>query len=92
MNHKVLFLALLLLAFCLLPFDTIAQCAMCKGAAEANLRQGGGDPVGLNNGILYMLSVPYLLVGAIGYWWYRNRQQDREQVSDMTEEDFARYE
>lgn len=92
MKNKLLIIIALLLLFNLLPLEFFAQCAMCKGAAEANLRQGGGDPVGLNNGILYMLSVPYLLVGAIGYWWWRNRRQDREQVADMTEEDFARYE
>lgn len=92
MKNKVLIITALFLSFCLLPLEPFAQCAMCKGAAEANLRQGGGDPVGLNNGILYMLSVPYLLVGAIGYWWWRNRRQDREQVADMTEDDFARYE
>ncbi|MFN0037319.1 MAG: hypothetical protein ACKVUS_19845 [Saprospiraceae bacterium] len=91
MKNKFLILAALLLAFCLLPFEQYAQCAMCKGAAEANLRMGGGDPVGLNNGILYMLSIPYLLVGVIGYWWWRNRRQDREQATDMTEEDFSSY-
>lgn len=92
MKYKFLVLSLLLMAFYLLPLDSFAQCAMCKGAAEANLKMGGGDPVGLNRGILYMLSVPYLLVGGIGYWWWRNRKQEREQVTEMTEEDFARYE
>lgn len=79
---------LFLLAF--LP-DISAQCAMCKGAAETNLKQGGGDPQGLNNGILYMLSMPYLLVGGIGYWWWRNRRKEQEQVVDFSEEDFSRY-
>lgn len=92
MKHSILAIAILILAMGLLPMEISAQCAMCKGAAEANLRQGGGDPVGLNNGILYMLSIPYLLVGCIGYWWWRNRKQEKEQVADMTEEDFARYE
>jgi hypothetical protein len=68
------------------PVD--AQCAMCKGAAEANLKQGGGDPRGLNNGILYMLAMPYLLVGCIGYWWWRNRKKD-QQAGDLTEGDFV---
>jgi len=92
MNYKTLIFAGILLAVCFLPLESLAQCAMCKGAAEANLRQGGGDPVGLNNGILYMFSLPYLLVGGIGYWWWRNRRQEREQVVDMSEEDFAQYE
>ncbi len=92
MKYSVLFTAALLFAFCFLPLESFAQCAMCKGAAEANLRQGGGDPVGLNNGILYMFAMPYLLVGAIGYWWWRNRRKDHEQAAEMTEEDFAQYE
>ncbi len=92
MKNKILVFAALLLVFYFLPFETMAQCAMCKGAAEANLKQGGGDPVGLNNGILYMFSMPYLLVGAIGYWWWRNRRKENEQAAEMTEEDFAQYE
>jgi len=92
MKYKVLIIAGLLLVSCFSPAESMAQCAMCKGAAEANLKMGGGDPVGLNNGILYMLSIPYLLVGTIGYWWWRNRRQEREQVVNMTEDDFAQYE
>lgn len=88
-----LILPLALLAF-LVFFSTpelVAQCAMCKGAAETALKQGGGDPKGLNNGILYMLMMPYLLVGAIGYWWWRNRRQEQEQVAELSEEDFSKY-
>jgi hypothetical protein len=92
MKNSFFVMALFLLVALMVPADLDAQCAMCKGAAEANLRQGGGDPKGLNNGILYMLSIPYLLVGGIGYWWWRNRRQEKEQVADLTEEDFERYE
>ncbi|HLP96102.1 MAG TPA: hypothetical protein VK168_18800 [Saprospiraceae bacterium] len=92
MKKSLFYIALFGLMICLMPADADAQCAMCKGAAEANLKQGGGDPKGLNNGILYMLAIPYLLVGTIGYWWWRNRVQEREQAADLTEEDFARYE
>lgn len=75
----------------LLSTELTAQCAMCKGAAETNLKQGGGDPQGLNNGILYMLMLPYLLVGTIGFWWWRNRKKEQEQIAEFSEEDFARY-
>lgn len=92
MNKKILALSLLFCLIYLLPAEVSAQCAMCKGVAETNLKSGGGDPVGLNNGILYILSLPYLLVGGIGLWWYRNRRKDREQVADMTEEDFEEFE
>lgn len=91
MKNKVLILTILFIAVAFVAGDLSAQCAMCKGAAETNLKQGGGDPQGLNNGILYMLSLPYLLVGGIGYWWWRNRNKPQEQIADFSEEDFARY-
>jgi hypothetical protein len=49
---------------------------MCKAASESNLKAGGGDPAGLNNGILYMLALPYLIVGGIAWWWYKNQRRD----------------
>ena len=91
MKYKLLILSALLLFVFFFGTDASAQCAMCKGAAEMNMKQGGGDPAGLNRGILYMLAMPYLLVGGIGYWWWRNRQKEQEQVADFSEDDFARY-
>jgi hypothetical protein len=55
-----------------------AQCPMCKIGAESNLKNGGTAGSGLNAGILYMLAMPYLLVGTIGIVWYRNRKKDSE--------------
>lgn len=56
--------------------DTFAQCAMCKRTAETNIESQHKQSAGrsLNSGILYLLSVPYLIgaVGAIA--WYRNRK------------------
>lgn len=51
-----------------------AQCPMCRISAESNLKNGGKTGRGLNAGILYMLALPYLLVGTIGYVWWRNRR------------------
>ncbi len=55
-----------------------AQCPMCRMSAESNLENGGSEGKGLNTGILYMLATPYLLVGAIGYIWWRNRRREEE--------------
>ena len=60
--------------------DSKAQCPMCKIGAESNLKNGGTAGSGLNTGILYMLAMPYLLVGTIGIVWYRNRRKDSEQT------------
>ena len=83
------FFALLLLIL-VFPINADAQCAMCKASAEANLKAGGGDPKGLNTGILYMLALPYLIVGGIGYMWWRNRRKEPEPIADFSEEDFSR--
>ena len=91
MGRRSLIIISLFFALVFFSLDATAQCAMCKGAAETSLKQGGGDPQGLNTGILYMLSMPYLIVGCIGYFWWRNRRKEQEQVSEFSEEDFARY-
>lgn len=68
-----------------------AQCPMCKMSAESNMQNGGTDGRGLNAGIMYMLLMPYLIVGGIGYWWWRNRRQEPTQVAEFSEEDFQHY-
>lgn len=56
--------------------ELIAQCPMCRIAAESNLKDGGTAGAGLNAGILYMLAAPYLVVGTIGFiWWKNNRKK-----------------
>lgn len=74
--------AILVLAFSL-QFTSVpevnAQCPMCRMSAESNLKNGGTDGKGLNNGILYMLVTPYLLVGVVGYIWWRNRRREGEE-------------
>lgn len=57
-----------------------AQCPMCRMSAESNLENGGTEGRGLNTGILYMLAMPYLLVGGIGYIWWRNRRKETSEA------------
>lgn len=63
--------------------DTQAQCPMCKMSAESNLKNGGTAGRGLNKGILYMLALPYTLVGTIGYIWWRNHRRKEEEEVDI---------
>lgn len=81
--------ALLTLALVIFAEPSAAQCAMCKASSEANLKAGGGDPRGLNAGILYMLVMPYLLVFGIGFWWWSNRRKERREASEILDSDFA---
>lgn len=79
----------ILLAFTLstavAPVVVEAQCPMCRMSAESNLKNGGSAGKGLNNGILYMLATPYILIGAVGYVWWRNRRRKEEEL-DFDEE------
>jgi len=64
------------------------QCPMCKMSAEADLKNGGSNGKGLNAGIVYMLTVPYILMGTIGFLWYRERrkiaeEEQKEEISRL---------
>lgn len=80
-THKLLQLLALVFALQFIAPATQleAQCPMCRMSAETNLKNGGSAGKGLNAGILYMLATPYLLVGAIGFIWYRNRRKDEDE-------------
>lgn len=46
-----------------------AQCAMCRAVLESE--EGQGAAQGINNGIIYLMSIPYILVFGLGYYIYR---------------------
>lgn len=75
---KVMLPLVLLVALIFVPEVAEAQCPMCRMTAESNLANGGSEGQGLNNGILYMLATPYVLIGLIGYFWWRNRRKEEE--------------
>ncbi len=67
-----IFLALLFSASFVGELD--AQCAMCKAVAEnATDEAGYGLANGLNNGILYLMGIPYVLLVILFAVFYRNR-------------------
>lgn len=76
-NIKYLLIIVLFLALSLaLNPKAHAQCAMCKATAESNMKeQTNNYGAGLNKGILYLLSMPYILGGIGIFIWYRHRKQ-----------------
>ncbi len=74
----LVFTALLLLSFSGVGAELFAQCPMCRATAESNLANGGTEGRGLNNGILYMLGMPYILIGTIAFLWWKNRKKDED--------------
>lgn len=63
--------------------DAYSQCAMCRATVESNVGTGKGhnhEPEsevgsGLNTGILYLMIIPYLLIGTVGFLWYKNSRK-----------------
>jgi len=65
---------LAMMAIALMTFGALgvkAQCAMCTVAVESNNKSGAKTTKGLNNGIIYLLSAPYLAIAAVGLIWYK---------------------
>lgn len=67
-KRKIIFFSFLLI-FILYSFTTNAQCAMCRAAIESEGNSVRAQAV--NDGIVYLMVIPYLLVAGIGYAVYR---------------------
>ena len=71
-----LFCWLVAIALCLSSPSVKAQCAMCRAALETE--EGKGKAAAVNDGIVYLMAFPYLLVGGLGYYVYRTRLQKKK--------------
>ena len=67
--RRILKVIFLLLASCLFSLPTNAQCAMCRAAleGEGNIKKAEA----VNDGIVYLMVIPYLLVAVIGFLIFR---------------------
>ena len=61
-----------LFVFSLLSVTANAQCAMCRAAltSEGNTAKAAA----VNDGIVYLMVIPYILVAGIGYAIYRMKK------------------
>lgn len=57
------------IGFFFLSMSVEAQCAMCRAALESE--ESGVQAEAVNDGIVYLMAIPYVLVAAIGYAIYR---------------------
>lgn len=54
-----------------------SQCAMCKAVVESNIDGGGLFGININNGILYLMGFPYLLIAVVGYFIYKHYKKNK---------------
>ncbi len=71
---KLFVLVILMIFFNSLSF---AQCAMCKAVVEANLEAGDTKGAGLNDGILFLMSMPYIAVFLFGVFYYLQKKKTK---------------
>lgn len=62
--------SLLFSGFFLISFSELsAQCAMCRAVLESGTDTSAAE--GINNGIVYLMAIPYILVGVVFYAVYK---------------------
>ncbi|WP_228122847.1 hypothetical protein [Oceanihabitans sp. IOP_32] len=68
MKHKIVFI-LFSLFFVL---KTSAQCAMCRAVLESE--EGQATAQSINDGIVYLMAIPYILVAGMGVFYIQKIQ------------------
>lgn len=61
--------------FLLSSQEVEAQCAMCRAVLETE--EGGAKAEAINDGIVYLMAIPYILIGIVGYAIYKVRTKKR---------------
>lgn len=56
-------------SFFLISISGQAQCAMCRAALASG--ENGVQAEAVNDGIVYLMAIPYILVGALGFAIYK---------------------
>jgi len=64
-KHKILLFTFSFFIF----LQTNAQCAMCRAVLESE--EGQSTAKSINNGIVYLMIIPYILIGGLAFFIYR---------------------
>ena len=58
--------------------NTYAQCSMCRAVVETDI---SGKGAGINNGIVYLMAFPYVLVALIALGMIYKMRKDAQSVT-----------
>ena len=64
------------IVFLLISVVSNAQCAMCRASLESSGDTSQGEAV--NDGIVYLMAIPYILVAVMAYVVYRMYTKKKE--------------
>ena len=71
---------LLSLVFLFISFSASAQCAMCRAVLESETDNSMAE--GVNNGIIYLAAIPYLLMGGLIWFIYKSRKKAKSTTQE----------
>lgn len=74
-TDKALDKAIFVICLMFFGISSNAQCAMCRAVLETE--EGGVKAEAVNDGIVYLMAFPYILVGILGYVIYKTRQKKK---------------
>lgn len=69
---KIFFILLLAASFSLTNTSANGQCSIC---AKTVSQMGTKPATGFNTGIIYLMIIPYLAIGVVGYKWWQNEKR-----------------
>jgi len=69
---KIFIILLLAASFSFINKRADAQCSIC---AKTVAQMGTKPATGFNTGIIYLMVIPYLAIGAVGYKWWQNEKR-----------------
>ncbi len=75
MKAKRILLTVALVMF--FVFEASSQCSMCRAVLESEADQGAAQAI--NDGIVYLMAFPYILVGGVLYAVYRSFKNKKTQ-------------
>jgi len=72
MMKKILFILCLTFGLAVAASHADAQCSIC---AKTVMQMGNKPAQGFNNGIIYLMAIPYLAIGVVGFKWWQNEKR-----------------
>ena len=78
MKNKIILFSTIAVLF--VTIDVNAQCAMCKAVVETNLESGDTKGMGLNNGILYLMAIPYIAAIVFAVLYYNQNKRSKSSL------------
>ncbi len=66
------------IVFFIISISAQAQCAMCRAALESE--EGGVQAEAVNDGIVYLMAIPYILVGILGIAIYKLKYGKKKEI------------